>query len=355
MHCRPLVATPALNTRATPSLLPQQPSRWHPPRRARRSQGSCSCAARTPPSPRRCGRASASTTSTPRARRSRPSSRPPRRRRTPRAPRSCWPAAPSRSTPRSWTPSPPSAASSPRAPEWTTSTSPSARAAASSSPARARSSPSTSLTTPSVSSSACSAASRPPTATSALGSGRRKGTTRLPPSGKRVGIIGLGSIGSRIAKRLQAFGCAISYHSRAPKASVPYRYFPDVHALAADSDALIVACALNDATRRIVGRRVLDALGPEGVLVNIARGGNVDEQELVLALQDGRIAGAGLDVFQNEPHVPPELGDMDNVVLTAHEAVFTEESAADLRELMIGNLEAFFSGKPLLTPVLSRP
>lgn len=175
-------------------------------------------------------------------------------------------------------------------------------------------------------------------------------TTKL--SGKRVGIIGLGSIGSQIAKRLQAFGCAISYHSRAPKASVPYRYFPDVHALAADSDALIVACALNDATRRIVGRRVLDALGPDGVLVNIARGGNVDEQELVAALQEGRIAGAGLDVFQNEPHVPPELRDMDNVVLTAHEAVFTEESRADLQELMIGNLEAFFSGKPLLTPVL---
>ncbi|CAD6264370.1 unnamed protein product [Miscanthus lutarioriparius] len=171
-------------------------------------------------------------------------------------------------------------------------------------------------------------------------------------SGKRVGIIGLGSIGSQIAKRLQAFGCAISYHSRAPKASVPYRYFPDVHALAADSDALIVACALNDATRRIVGRRVLDALGPDGVLVNIARGGNVDEQELVAALQDGRIAGAGLDVFQNEPHVPPELRDMDNVVLTAHEAVSTEESRADLQELMIGNLEAFFAGKPLLTPVL---
>ena len=171
-------------------------------------------------------------------------------------------------------------------------------------------------------------------------------------SGKRVGIIGLGSIGSQIAKRLQAFGCAISYHSRAPKASVPYRYFPDVHALAADSDALIVACALNDATRRIVGRRVLDALGPNGVLVNIARGVNVDEQELVAALQEGRIAGAGLDVFQNEPHVPPELRDMDNVVLTAHEAVFTEESRADLQELMIGNLEAFFSGKPLLTPVL---
>ena len=171
-------------------------------------------------------------------------------------------------------------------------------------------------------------------------------------SGKRVGIIGLGSIGSQIAKRLQAFGCAISYHSREPKAFAPYRYLPDAHALAADSDALIVACALNDATRRIVGFCVLDALGPNGVLVNIARGVNVDEQELVAALQEGRIAGAGLDVFQNEPHVPPELRDMDNVVLTAHEAVFTEESRANLQELMIGNLEAFFSGKPLLTPVL---
>ncbi|KAL6653211.1 hypothetical protein ACP70R_012136 [Stipagrostis hirtigluma subsp. patula] len=170
--------------------------------------------------------------------------------------------------------------------------------------------------------------------------------------GKRVGIIGLGSIGSLIAKRLEAFGCVISYHSRGPKNSVPYRFFPDVHALAADSDVLVVACALNDATRRIVGRRALDALGANGVVVNIARGGNVDEQELVAALREGRIAGAGLDVFENEPHVPPELMAMDNVVLTAHEAVFTEESTADLRELMIGNLEAFFAGKPLLTPVL---
>jgi hydroxypyruvate reductase 2 len=170
-------------------------------------------------------------------------------------------------------------------------------------------------------------------------------------SGKRVGIIGLGSIGSLIAKRLDAFGCIVSYHSRSPKANVPYRYFPDAAALAADSDALVVACALNDATRHIVGRRVLDALGPGGVVVNVARGGNVDEQELIAALREGRIAGAGLDVFENEPHVPLELREMDSVVLTAHEAVFTEESTADLRELMIGNLDAFFSGKPLLTPV----
>ncbi|CAL5018652.1 unnamed protein product [Urochloa decumbens] len=170
-------------------------------------------------------------------------------------------------------------------------------------------------------------------------------------SGKRVGIIGLGSIGTLIAKRLDAFGCVVSYHSRAPKPGVPYRYYPDAAALAGDSDALVVACALNDATRRIVGRRVLDALGPDGVVVNVARGGNVDETELVAALREGRVAGAGLDVFENEPHVPPELREMDNVVLTAHEAVFTEESTADLRDLMIGNLEAFFAGKPLLTPV----
>ncbi|KAL6885515.1 hypothetical protein ACP4OV_010294 [Aristida adscensionis] len=171
-------------------------------------------------------------------------------------------------------------------------------------------------------------------------------------SGKRVGIIGLGSIGLLIAKRLEAFGCVVSYHARAAKASVPYRFFPDVHDLAGDSDALVVACALNDATRRIVGRRVLDALGAGGVVVNVARGGNVDEPELVAALREGRIAGAGLDVLEGEPHVPPELVAMDNVVMTAHEAAFTEESIADLRELMIGNLEAFFSGKPLLTPVL---
>ncbi|KAL6594045.1 hypothetical protein ACP70R_048946 [Stipagrostis hirtigluma subsp. patula] len=170
--------------------------------------------------------------------------------------------------------------------------------------------------------------------------------------GKRVGIIGLGSIGSLIAKRLEAFGCVVSYHSRSPKASAPYRYFPDVHDLAADSDVLVVACALSDATRRIVGRRALDALGTGGVVVNVARGGNVDERELVAALQEGRIAGAGLDVFEDEPHVPPELMAMDNVVLTGHEAAFTEDSIADLRELMIGNLEAFFTGKPLLTPVL---
>ncbi|EEC76636.1 hypothetical protein OsI_14575 [Oryza sativa Indica Group] len=173
-------------------------------------------------------------------------------------------------------------------------------------------------------------------------------------SGKHVGIIGLGSIGSLIAKRLQAFGCTISYNSRRPKDSVSYNYFPDVTDLAAASDVLIVACALNDETRHIVDSSVLEALGKDGVVVNIARGGIVDEAELIRALKEGRIAGAGLDVFEKEPDVPAELLSMDNVVLTAHEAVFTTESNWDLADLMIANLEAFFSGGPLLTPVLPK-
>ncbi|CAM0908120.1 unnamed protein product [Alopecurus aequalis] len=169
--------------------------------------------------------------------------------------------------------------------------------------------------------------------------------------GKRVGIIGMGNIGSRIAKRLEAFGCHIHYNSRKPKDSVSYKYFPNVHDLAAESDVLIVACALNKATRHIVNKDVLEALGKDGVFINIGRGAHVDEPELVMALKEGKIAGAGLDVFEHEPKVPAELLSMDNVVLTHHAAVFTEESRSDLRARTIGNLEAFFSGQPLLCPV----
>jgi hydroxypyruvate reductase 2 len=170
--------------------------------------------------------------------------------------------------------------------------------------------------------------------------------------GKRVGIIGLGSIGSSIAKRLKAFGCVIQYHSRRPKDTVSFRYFLDVLSLAAESNVLIVACALNNQTQHIVNKDVLEALGKDGVVVNIARGGNIDEAALISALKGGEIAGAGLDVFEKEPDVPAEFFSMDNVVLTAHEAVFTTESGSDLCDLMIGNLEAFFDGKPLVSPVL---
>ncbi|XP_062225073.1 glyoxylate/hydroxypyruvate reductase HPR3-like isoform X2 [Phragmites australis] len=122
--------------------------------------------------------------------------------------------------------------------------------------------------------------------------------------------------------------------------------------LASESDVLVVACALNKETMHIVNKDVLEALGKDGVIINIGRGRNIDEVELVRALLDGTIAGAGLDVFENEPKVPAELLSMDNVVLTHHVAVFTSESRSDLRNITIGNLEAFFSGKPLLTPVL---
>ncbi|CAD6264376.1 unnamed protein product [Miscanthus lutarioriparius] len=172
--------------------------------------------------------------------------------------------------------------------------------------------------------------------------------------GKRVGIIGLGNIGMLIAKRLQAFGCAISYNSRKPKESVSYKYFATVHDLASESDVLVVACALSKETRHVVNRDVLDALGKDGVVINIGRGPIIDEAELVAALREGRVAGAGLDVFEKEPKVPAELFSMDNVVLTPHVAVFTTESRSDLRDVAIGNLEAFFAGKPLLTPVLPR-
>jgi glyoxylate/hydroxypyruvate reductase len=163
----------------------------------------------------------------------------------------------------------------------------------------------------------------------------------------------LGNIGSLIAKRLEAFGCIINYNSRRAKDSVSYNGFPNVLDLASESDVLVVSCALNKETRHIVNKDVLEALGKDGVIIDIGRGANIDEGELVRALKEGRIAGAGLDVFEDEPKVPAELLSMDNVVLSPHVEVLTVESRSDLRDNTIGNLEAFFSGKPLLTPVLS--
>jgi glyoxylate/hydroxypyruvate reductase len=170
-------------------------------------------------------------------------------------------------------------------------------------------------------------------------------------SKKRVGILGLGRIGSLVARRLSAFGCPVSYHSRSPKPAAPYTFFSTVLGLAAESDVLVLSCALTEETRHVVGREVMEALGPRGVLVNVGRGGLVDELELVRCLRDGVIAGAGLDVVENEPHVPPELFAMDNVVLSNHRAVATPESIRDVIDLVAGNLDAFFAGRPLLSPV----
>uniref|UniRef100_A0A0D9W1S7 D-isomer specific 2-hydroxyacid dehydrogenase NAD-binding domain-containing protein n=1 Tax=Leersia perrieri TaxID=77586 RepID=A0A0D9W1S7_9ORYZ len=170
-------------------------------------------------------------------------------------------------------------------------------------------------------------------------------------SGKRVGIVGLGSIGSMVARRLAAFGCIISYNSRSEKPSVPYKFYAGVRELAADSDVMVLSCALTEETRHMVNREVMEALGKDGVLVNVGRGGLVDEPEMVRCLQEGVIGGAGLDVYENEPAVPPELFAMDNVVLSDHRAVITPESIQGVLDVVAGNLDAFFSGKPLLSPV----
>ncbi|PQQ17278.1 glyoxylate/hydroxypyruvate reductase HPR3 [Prunus yedoensis var. nudiflora] len=168
--------------------------------------------------------------------------------------------------------------------------------------------------------------------------------------GKRVGIIGLGNIGSEVAKRLKAFGCIVSYNSRRKKQALPYLFYSNVHELAANTDALIICCAFTDQTRHMINKEVLSALGREGVIVNVGRGAIIDEKELVRCLVHGEIGGAGLDVFENEPHVPQELFALDNVVLSPHKAALTPESFERSNQIVIANLEAFFSNKPLVTP-----
>ncbi|XP_075640128.1 glyoxylate/hydroxypyruvate reductase HPR3-like [Castanea sativa] len=168
--------------------------------------------------------------------------------------------------------------------------------------------------------------------------------------GKRVGIVGLGSIGYEVAKRLVAFGCTVAYNSRNKKPSALYPYYANVHDLAVNSDVLIVCCALTNETYHIINKDVLTALGREGVIINVGRGALVDEKELVQFLVQGEIGGAGLDVFENEPNVPKELFALDNVVLSPHLAVSTPESFEALNEVIIANLKAFFSNKPLLSP-----
>ncbi|CAN6907927.1 unnamed protein product [Brassica oleracea] len=140
-------------------------------------------------------------------------------------------------------------------------------------------------------------------------------------SGKRVGILGLGSIGSFIAKRLEPFGCIISYNSTIQKQSITYPYYPDVLSLAANNEVIILCCALNDQTHHIVNREVMEALGKNGVIINVGRGGLIDEKEMVKCLVEGVIGGAGLDVFEKEPGGPEELFGLDNVVLSPHAAM----------------------------------
>ncbi|KAG8656399.1 glyoxylate/hydroxypyruvate/pyruvate reductase 2KGR-like [Manihot esculenta] len=180
--------------------------------------------------------------------------------------------------------------------------------------------------------------------------GDYKLTTKF--TGKSVGIIGLGRIGMAIATRAEAFSCPISYYGRTEKPDVKYKFYPSVVELAANCHILVVACALTEETRHIVNREVINALGPKGILINIGRGPHVDEPELVSALLEGRLGGAGLDVFEDEPNVPEQLFGLENVVLLPHVGSGTVETRQAMADLVVGNLEAHFLNKPLLTPVV---
>ena len=169
--------------------------------------------------------------------------------------------------------------------------------------------------------------------------------------GKKAGVLGLGRIGRAIARRLEAMGMSIAYTTRRPQPDVPWRHVPDLRALAAEVDFLIVACPGGPATSKLVDANVLAALGPKGTLVNIARGSIVDESALVAALQAGTIRAAGLDVFAAEPNVPAALLALDNVVLLPHVGSATRETRQAMADLCRANLDAWFAGKPVPVPI----
>jgi len=170
-------------------------------------------------------------------------------------------------------------------------------------------------------------------------------------SGKRLGILGLGRIGRAIARRAEAFDMPVAYHNRKPVVDAPYPYHADLVSLARESDFLVAICPGGAATRHIVNEAVMRALGPKGILVNVARGSVVDEQALVKCLQEGALGGAGLDVFEDEPKVPEALFAMDNVVLAPHVGSATHETRNAMGALTVDNLIVHFAGKPVLTPV----
>ena len=169
--------------------------------------------------------------------------------------------------------------------------------------------------------------------------------------GKRLGILGLGRIGKAVARRAEVFGLHISYFDIKPMGDLPYRSYPTLLELAAASDILLVACEGGEANRGLVSADVIEAVGPNGFLVNTARGPIVDQTALVSALKAGRLKGAALDVFDGEPQVPAELMAMENVVLTPHIASSTDETRRAMGDLVYDNLRAHFDGKQVLTPV----
>jgi lactate dehydrogenase-like 2-hydroxyacid dehydrogenase len=173
--------------------------------------------------------------------------------------------------------------------------------------------------------------------------------------GRVMGILGLGRIGKAIARRAEAFGLKVAYHGRRKQDGVAYPYYATPLALAEACDILMVAAPGGPATRHIIDARVLAALGPDGVLVNIARGSLVDELALIAALRDGAILAAGLDVYEREPSVPAELTALDNAVLLPHVGSATAKTRAAMANLVVDNLLSWIDGKGPLTPTPETP
>ena len=172
---------------------------------------------------------------------------------------------------------------------------------------------------------------------------------------RTVGIVGLGRIGKAIARRLDAFAVPVVYHGRHAQADVPYRYYADLVAMARDVDVLLVMTPGGAGTKNLIDAKVLEALGPNGILINMARGSVVDEAALIEALRTKKIYSAGLDVFANEPQVPRELIEMEQVVLFPHVGSASVHTRRAMDQLVVDNLLAWASGRPPLTPVRETP
>ena len=171
-------------------------------------------------------------------------------------------------------------------------------------------------------------------------------------TGKTVGILGLGRIGKEIATRAQAMKMRVVYHGRRQQPNVPYIYYDALEDMARDSDWLVIIAPGGKGTDGIVSREVLEALGPQGMLVNIARGTLVDEPAMIELLQNGALGGAALDVFIDEPKVPETLVGLDNVVLSPHQGSATVQTRDAMGALLVANLERYFAGEPLISPVV---
>jgi lactate dehydrogenase-like 2-hydroxyacid dehydrogenase len=175
--------------------------------------------------------------------------------------------------------------------------------------------------------------------------------TKATLRNRTVGIVGLGRIGKAIARRLEAFGVPVVYHSRKPQAGVSYKYYPKLIDMARDVDTLMVIVPGGPATANMINAEVLKALGPQGILINMARGSVVDEPALIEALKTRIIYSAGLDVFAKEPQVPKELMEMDHIVMFPHLGSSTEVTRAAMDQLVVDNILAWAAGKAPLTPV----